>query len=213
MRDPADDPGARPVVLVTGLSGAGKASILRTLEDLGFETVDNPPLTILAGVRKLPPATVRVIETDGRYADTQYWAPSHSRHPEYAGMTENDWQDLVLDKLRVAVKRRMVADVPVGVLLSGGLDSSIIVALLARQGQTGLKTFSIGFDADGFSELPYARQVAERYGTEHHEVIVGFEDFTREFARLCWVYDEPVSEPAAISPTSPVTTSASASAA
>jgi asparagine synthase (glutamine-hydrolysing) len=93
--------------------------------------------------------------------------------------------------------------VPLGAQLSGGVDSSLIVAKMEELRQRAgtkqkVKTFAIGFDADGFSELPYARQVAERYNTEHHEVIVGFDDFVKEFARLCWVYDEPVSEPAAI---------------
>ncbi|MGW3465927.1 asparagine synthase (glutamine-hydrolyzing), partial [Streptomyces olivaceoviridis] len=93
------------------------------------------PRTVLNGVRKLPPATVRVVEPDGTYRDHCYWQPSYTRRPEYADMTAAEWRDAVLDALRVAVRRRTVADVPVGVLLSGGLDSSLIVALLADEGQ------------------------------------------------------------------------------
>ena len=103
-----------------------------------FHSVVPPPRTILNGVRKLPPATVRVVEPDGRHTDHVYWQPEFSRDPDRADWTAQDWQDALLDRLRVAVDRRMVADVPVGVLLSGGIDSSLVVALLAEAGQTGL---------------------------------------------------------------------------
>ncbi len=114
---------------------------------LSFHSVVPPPRTILAGVRKLPPATVRVVEPDGTSVEHRFWAARHERLPEHAGMTAREWANEVLATLRRAVRRRMVADVPVGVLLSGGLDSSLIVALLAEQGQRGLTTFSIGFEA------------------------------------------------------------------
>jgi asparagine synthase (glutamine-hydrolysing) len=142
---------------------------------MSFHAVVPPPLTILTGVRKLPPATVRVIETDGRFTDTRYWAPTLARNPDHAGMSENDWQDLVLDKLRVAVKRRMVADVPVGVLLSGGIDSSIVVALLADEGQQDLATFSIGFERVGEyegDEFQYSDLIAREFGTDHHQLLI-----------------------------------------
>jgi len=116
-----------------------------------FHSVVPAPRTILAGVRKLPPATVRTIRPDGAGGNTStehvYWRPEHVRRPQDAGMSARDWRDAVLESLRVAVRRRMVADVPVGVLLSGGLDSSLVVALLADEGQVGLKTFSVGFHA------------------------------------------------------------------
>ena len=85
----------------------------------------------------------------GTYVDTMYWSPDFRRDPARAGWSAKDWQDALMDSLRTAVARRMVADVPVGVLLSGGIDSSIVVALLAEQGQHGLATFSIGFDSAG----------------------------------------------------------------
>src|SRR5215203_3431990 len=105
------------------------------------------PRTIFSAVRKLPPATVRVIEADGRTRSTTYWNPPYERDPARASWSPADWQDAVLDALRLAVERRLVSDVPVGVLLSGGLDSSLIVALLAEAGQHDLQTFSIGFDS------------------------------------------------------------------
>jgi asparagine synthase (glutamine-hydrolysing) len=96
-----------------------------------FHSVVPAPRTIYRGVRKLPPATVRVIQPDGSYADTVYWTPAFGRDPAKATWSTGDWEAALMDALRTAVIRRMVADVPVGVLLSGGIDSSIVVALLA----------------------------------------------------------------------------------
>jgi asparagine synthase (glutamine-hydrolysing) len=137
---------------------------------LSFHAVVPPPLTILRGVRKLPPATVRVVEPDGTCRDHVYWVPSFERRLDDEGMAVEDWRAALLASLRTAVERRMVADVPVGVLLSGGFDSSLIVALLAEAGQSGLRTFSIGFDAVGDrsgDEFEYSDLIARRFGTEH----------------------------------------------
>ncbi|WP_225803302.1 N-acetylglutaminylglutamine amidotransferase [Streptomyces sp. NK15101] len=133
------------------------------------------PRTVLAGVRKLPPATVRVVQPDGTHRDHRYWQPSYTRRSAFAGMGPDDWRDAVLDALRVAVRRRMVADVPVGVLLSGGLDSSLIVALLAEEGQRDLATFSVGFEGEAGEEgdeFVYSDQVARHFATDHHQVMV-----------------------------------------
>ncbi len=138
-----------------------------------FHSVVPAPRTILNGVRKLPPATIRVVDPDGRSTDTNYWDPPFTRDPERARWSERDWQDAVVDSLRTAVERRMVADVPVGVLLSGGIDSSLVVALLAEAGQTGLKTFSIGFDSAGNEsgdEFEFSDIVAQRFDTDHHQI-------------------------------------------
>jgi asparagine synthase (glutamine-hydrolysing) len=140
---------------------------------LSFHSVVPPPLTILRGVRKIPPASLLAIEPDGRRVVTTYWQPDFSRTDERADWTENDWEDAVLESLRLAVKRRLVADVPVGCLLSGGVDSSLIVGLLAEAGQTGLKTFSIGFESvNGVAgdEFKYSDIVAQRFGTDHHQI-------------------------------------------
>ncbi|MFJ4621624.1 N-acetylglutaminylglutamine amidotransferase [Streptomyces sp. NPDC088812] len=133
------------------------------------------PRTVLAGVRKLPPATVRVVEPDGSHRDHRYWQPSYTRRPEHAGMGPSEWRDAVLEALRTAVRRRMVADVPVGVLLSGGLDSSLIVALLAEEGQRDLATFSVGFESEGGAEgdeFAYSDLVAREFATDHHQLKV-----------------------------------------
>ncbi|MGX4694235.1 N-acetylglutaminylglutamine amidotransferase [Streptomyces sp. JNUCC 63] len=133
------------------------------------------PRTVLGGVRKLPPATVRVVEPDGSAEDHCYWQPLYTRRPEHAGLSAQDWTDAVLQALRTAVRRRMVADVPVGVLLSGGLDSSLIVALLADEGQEDLATFSVGFESEGDEEgdeFRYSDLVARHFRTDHHQLMV-----------------------------------------
>jgi asparagine synthase (glutamine-hydrolysing) len=140
---------------------------------MSFHSVVPAPRTIYRGVRKLPPATVRVIRPDGSHTDTVYWTPLFERDPARASWTERDWQDALMDVLRTAVARRMVADVPVGVLLSGGIDSSLVVALLAEQGQHGLATFSIGFDSVGGEpgdEYFYSDLVAKTFDTDHHRI-------------------------------------------
>ncbi len=128
-----------------------------------------------------------------------YW-DVHFRHDPVPFAEALDKTDALL---KDAVSSHLMSDVPLGAQLSGGVDSSLIVAqmeLLRREGGYAepVRTFAIGFDHEAFSELPYARQVAQQYNTEHHEVTVGYADFIGQFARLCWVYDEPVSEPAAI---------------
>jgi asparagine synthase (glutamine-hydrolysing) len=140
---------------------------------MSFHAVVPAPRTVYRGVRKLPPATVRVIQPDGSYTDTVYWAPEFRRDPDRQMWSKRDWQDALIEALRVAVSRRMVADVPVGVLLSGGIDSSLVVALLAEQGQHGLATFSIGFDSAGGQsgdEYYYSDMVAKTFDTDHHKI-------------------------------------------
>jgi asparagine synthase (glutamine-hydrolysing) len=143
---------------------------------LTFHSVVPPPLTILRGVAKIPPATLVAIEPDGRRTSKTYWAPDFSRRDDRKDWSEKDWEDAVLESLRVAVDRRMVADVPVGCLLSGGVDSSLIVGLLAEAGQKNLSTFSIGFESVGDvegDEFKWSDIVADRFGTDHHQIRIG----------------------------------------
>ncbi|GGB95909.1 asparagine synthetase B [Marinobacterium zhoushanense] len=140
-----------------------------------WHAVVPPPLTLLKGVRKLPPATYRMIEPDGGYRDTRYWTQKMGPVAGDELKTKDDWEDELLAALRRSVERRSVADVPVGVLLSGGLDSSLIVGLLAEHGQSGLNTFSVGFEAAGGEqgdEFKYSDIIANHYGTEHHQIRV-----------------------------------------
>jgi asparagine synthase (glutamine-hydrolysing) len=141
---------------------------------LSWHSIVPAPRTILRGVRKLPPATIRVIEADGTATDRVYWDPPFARG-DRSGWAPEDWRRELLEALRRAVRRRMVADVPVGVLLSGGVDSSLIVALLAEAGVDDLRTFSIGFDDDGDQagdEFRYSDLIAERFGTDHCRIRV-----------------------------------------
>ncbi|MBV9196484.1 MAG: N-acetylglutaminylglutamine amidotransferase [Solirubrobacterales bacterium] len=142
---------------------------------LSWHAVVPPPLTILKGVRKLPPATLMTVEPDGTCATEPYWRAEFRRRLEHADWVEDDWAQAVLAALTTAVKRRMVADVPVGVLLSGGLDSSLIVGLLAQAGQRGLQTFSVGFEDVGEregNEFRYSDMIAREFETCHHRIHV-----------------------------------------
>ncbi|MEW6352690.1 MAG: N-acetylglutaminylglutamine amidotransferase [Pseudomonadota bacterium] len=141
---------------------------------LTLHAVTPAPRTILQGVRKLAPATTMTVTAQGAISTRRYWELKAQRPAQ--PKTEQEWTDAVHEKLCAAVeKRRTVADVPVGVLLSGGLDSSLIVALLAEAGQKNLLTFSVGFEdapEERGSEFEYSDQVAARYATQHHRFIV-----------------------------------------
>jgi asparagine synthase (glutamine-hydrolysing) len=153
------------------------------------------PWTLLKGVRKLPPATLRVVERDGTTSERVFWEPSFERTVEDIETPREVWRERLLEALETAVDRRMVADVPVGVLLSGGVDSSLIVALLARRGQKGLKTFSIGFEAakgEHGDEFRYSDLVADLFGTEHHQLFVPSKDLVHELPRTIAAMSEPM---------------------
>ncbi len=142
---------------------------------MSFHSVVPAPNTILQGIQKLPPATVRTYYADGRRDTWTYWTLEVGQpEPGSLGSFE-EVQEQLLEKLRLAVRRRMVADVPVGVLLSGGVDSSLIVGLLAEQGQEKLSTFSVGFESVGDEagdEFQYSDLIANRFETDHHKIRV-----------------------------------------
>jgi asparagine synthase (glutamine-hydrolysing) len=172
------------------------------LDDIGlhhyltWHSIVPAPRTILRGVQKLPAATVRVVEQDGRYRDRTYWRPEYVRDPERRDWSREDWRDAIDSALRTSVERRLVADVPVGVLLSGGLDSSLVVALLAEAGQTGLQTFSIGFDGAGGEEgdeFVYSDMVARQFGTDHHRLRVDIDQFVPGIGLAVAAMPEPMS--------------------
>jgi asparagine synthase (glutamine-hydrolysing) len=132
------------------------------------------PHTIFKGIRKLPPGHAMTIEVNGGQRLRRYWSYTATR-PEQP-MSDGDWLEAIHDELREAVRRRNeIADVPVGVLLSGGLDSSLLVALLAEAGVKDLRTFSVGFEdqpEEKGNEFEYSDPVAERYQTQHHKFLV-----------------------------------------
>ena len=162
---------------------------------LTWHAVVPAPRTILNGVRKLPPATVRVVEADGSGTEHRYWDATYERRAEHASWSARDWEDAVEEALRVAVRRRLVADIPVGVLLSGGLDSSLIVGLLAQEGQTDLATYSIGFESVGGregDEFAYSDVIAERFGTDHHRIRVTSDELSAALGHAIGAMAEPM---------------------
>ncbi len=165
---------------------------------LTFHSVVPAPRTILADVRRLAPATICVVEPDGTRRERTYWdltfasAMSNETRP---ARTDEEWRDDVLDALRTAVERRQVADVPVGVLLSGGLDSSLVTALLAEGGQHGLQTFSIGFESHGGidgDEFRYSDLVATTFDTDHHQIRIPTTDIVPALADAVAAMSEPM---------------------
>jgi asparagine synthase (glutamine-hydrolysing) len=142
---------------------------------MSFHAVVPGDKTVLNGVRRLPAATLMVIEPDGSRRQHKYWQVHFGSRQGDERLTAADWRDVLHDALATAVERRQVADVPVGVLLSGGLDSSLIVALLARSGRTSLETFSIGFESiDNIKgdEFCYSDLIADEFHTTHHRIEV-----------------------------------------
>ena len=138
-----------------------------------FHAAVPPPRTILNGVKKLAPGTWLTIEPDGRRTTKRYWSFTVGERPSDRHMTEAEWTQAVADVMKTSVARRRVADVPVGVLLSGGLDSSLIVALLAELGHPDIRTFSIGFEGVGEhsgDEFQYSNLVARHFSTNHEQI-------------------------------------------
>lgn len=154
-----------------------------------------PPRTLFEGIRKLPPGHVLHVDARGKKTLHAWW-----RVPVGAASatgSDEEWIERVERKLYEAVELRLVADVPVGAYLSGGLDSSLVVALMKRARDGGaVATFSAGFQDPRFDELPYARIVSTALGTEHHEVIVTADDFREQWEALTWHRDGPLSQPA-----------------
>jgi asparagine synthase (glutamine-hydrolysing) len=149
------------------------------------------PKTLLEGIRKLAPGTCATWE-NGKLTERRYWsAPDRESSKPIA--PDGNVVDTFLGRLDEAVKLQMVSDVPFGAFLSGGLDSSTIVALMTRH-NANVRTFSVGFGEGGYSELAYANVVARHFGTQHHELEVGFDDIVDNLPKLVGYRDAPVSE-------------------
>jgi asparagine synthase (glutamine-hydrolysing) len=160
-----------------------------------FHAVVPAPRTILKGVRKLRPATILTIAPDGTRREETYWQVSFGTRPEDKGVSAEEWRDAVRATLKTAVERRRIADVPVGVLLSGGLDSSLVVALLAASGQRDLKTFAIGFDSVGNlkgDEYQYSDLVAREFATDHQRIHIDSKRFLSGLPGVIRAMAEPM---------------------
>lgn len=142
---------------------------------LSFHAVVPAPHTIFAGVRKLPPGTLMQIESDGSRSERSFWTLMYPQDPADEARSFEEWTEILLDGLRAAVRRRLVADVPVGALLSGGVDSSLIVGLMSEAGVRDLRTYNVGFEDVGGekgNEFEYAEIVAREFGTRHERIFV-----------------------------------------
>jgi asparagine synthase (glutamine-hydrolysing) len=156
------------------------------------------PGSAFQGMRKLPPAHYLLCR-DGRVEIVRYW---RLRRDQKLDRSEAEWCQEIRTRLEEAVRLRLISDVPLGAFLSGGIDSSAVVAMMSRAGTTPgrggvTKTFSIGFDEPEYDELRYARLVAERFGTEHHELVVR-PDAAAVLPKLTWHYDEPFGDSSAV---------------
>ena len=154
------------------------------------------PATLLSGVAKLTAGHLLVVE-EGSVRDEEYW-----RYPEprvERRLTVDEYSSGLIDQLDDAVRARLMSDVPLGAMLSGGLDSSLVVALMARHMHEPVKTFSVGFAEVGrFNELPEARRVAAEFGADHHELELSFLEDTVNLDTLVWHLDEPLADISAL---------------
>ncbi|HUO44256.1 MAG TPA: asparagine synthase (glutamine-hydrolyzing) [Burkholderiales bacterium] len=151
------------------------------------------PRTLFAGIRKLLPGTIAVWE-NGALSEGRYYAPPDCMPPA-SGPLPHDVTAAFLEKLDAAVRIEMVSDVPFGAFLSGGLDSSAIVALMTRHSGFPVMTYSVGFSESAYSELSYAAEVARLFNTNHHELVVSHRHVIDRLAELVHFRDAPVSEP------------------
>ena len=149
------------------------------------------PATLFANILKVQPGHWLLCE-HGTIRTECYWDFAFT---ETENLPEKEYIRGIRQHIHRAVEERMMADVPLGAFLSGGVDSSIITGIMSQLTQQPVKTFAVGFDVPGFSELPYARLVAQHFGTEHHELVVNCSDLSRYWPLLTWHRDEPVSEP------------------
>lgn len=163
---------------------------LREYLSLGYVPA---PLTLVKGVRKLLPGHYMVIE-EGRIEDREYWDLPTVKLEKHS---EEEWVERIRAKLIETVRTQLISDVPLGAFLSGGIDSSAIVATMARLTGKPVKTYSIGYEGDYtyYNELPYAKQVAQAFGTEHHEIVV-HPDIGELLPKLVWHLDEPIADSA-----------------
>lgn len=185
---------AKALLALPGASRELDFSAVASYLQLGYVPA---PQSIFRGIRKLPPATLLVVER-GRVQQRRYWqVPNEVDH----SVTEAQWIERVRAHLESSVRMQMVSDVPLGAFLSGGVDSSGVVAFMARASADPIKTYAIGFGGsradEYYNELPYARRVANLFSTQHREIVVK-PDVVSLLPRLLWHMDEPVADTAFI---------------
>ena len=155
------------------------------------------PQTLFRGIQKLPAGYMMIVNRAGETQFEQYWDALPSQPAP--NLTEREHEQNVLKLLRDSIKKRMMADVPFGVFLSGGVDSSANVALMSELMSQPVRTFTVGFDdCEELNELDSARAISKRFGTDHHEVIIGREEMQRFLPELVFHQDEPIADPVCI---------------
>lgn len=183
---------AKAFLALPAFSAGVDHGALRSFISLGYVPA---PQSIFQGVEKLPTASMMIIE-GGKTTIRRYWSIPATID---RATNERDWIDQVRARLEQSVRMQMVSDVPIGAFLSGGVDSSAVVAYMAAASEYPIKTYAIGFDGGGadsfYNELPYARRVAELFKTDHHEIIVR-PDVVSLLPRLAWHMDEPIADTA-----------------
>jgi asparagine synthase (glutamine-hydrolysing) len=185
---------AKALLTLPGVGREVDPTALHSYLELGYVPA---PYSMFRGISKLPPASLLLVQ-DGRVELSGYWAA-----PKDVDSTsmEDEWVERVRTQMAASVKMQMVSDVPIGAFLSGGVDSSAVVAYMAMSSNQPIKTYSIGFTgssaAEYYNELPYARKVATLFQTDHHEIIVR-PDVAALLPRLLWHMDEPVADTALI---------------
>ncbi len=154
------------------------------------------PYSIFEGIQKLPVASY-IKAGQGTFSIERYWKPDY----EQRSYTASEWKLAIREQLEQSVASQMVSDVPIGAFLSGGIDSSLVVGLMAKHTSNPVRTYAIGFDMQGpaqiYNELPYAKQVSDLFGTDHHEIIVK-PDIIHLLPKLLWHMDEPIADTAFI---------------
>jgi asparagine synthase (glutamine-hydrolysing) len=175
--EPALDESALPEYFATGHTAGGR--------------------TLYRGVRKLEPGHV-LVWRHGTATIGPYWRLDEQPYPDRSRATPEETADQFWTHFRESVRRMLMADVPLGVFLSGGLDSGLIVAAMRECGVEQLRTFSVGTEHYERNELPFARMVASRFGTDHHEVVVNPEDFFAAIPELTWHRDLPLTFSASV---------------
>ena len=185
---------AKALLQLPGMPTALNREVLADYLHLGYVSA---PHSIFQGIRKLPPATLLAVE-DGKVSEWRWWRlPGQTE----AGVSDAEWAERIRAGIDRSVHMQMVSDVPIGAFLSGGVDSSAVVAAMARHSSGPIRTYAIGFEGGAaeqlYNEVPYARQVAKIFGTEHHEIVVK-PDVVGLLPKLAWHMDEPIADSAFI---------------
>lgn len=162
---------------------------------MSFHSVVPPGNTIIKGVRKMAPATTMTIEADGQVREHNYWSLCFDRDARDEQRSFEDWREGLLEELRLAVRKRQLAAVNVGVLLSGGIDSSLLVGLMAEAGTDGLHTFSVGFESvngEQGDEFKYSDIIAAEFGTRHRQIHVPADELLQQLPAAISAMSEPM---------------------